>query len=65
MLPAVKKAWVCIYSQFCGCFVTRNPAGYCFVEFASSEAAQRAMLKLNNKIIPGSAPVCDALQLTF
>ena len=42
----------------------RNPAGYCFVEFSSAEAAQRAMLKLNNKVIPGSAPVCHALTFT-
>jgi len=42
------------------CFMSRNPAGYCFVEFSSTDAAQRAMLKLNGKIIPGTAPVCDA-----
>ena len=50
--------------QFAGYCVIRNPAGYCFVEFPSSEAAQKAMLQLNNKIIPGSAPVCDALHFT-
>jgi RNA recognition motif-containing protein len=32
------------------------PAGYCFVEFSDIESAQRAMLRLNGKIIPGSAP---------
>ncbi|XP_046361634.1 tRNA selenocysteine 1-associated protein 1-like [Haliotis rufescens] len=31
-------------------------AGYCFVEFGDAEAANRAMLKLNGKIIPGSNP---------
>jgi len=35
---------------------TRGPAGYCFVEFSSHEASQRAMLRLNGKVIPGSAP---------
>ena len=45
---------------FGDCFLSRNPAGYCFVEFGSADAAQRAMLKLNGKIIPGTAPVCNA-----
>ena len=44
--------------------MSRNPAGYCFVEFSSADAAQRAMLKLNGKIIPGSAPVCAAVIIT-
>lgn len=35
---------------------SRNPAGYCFVDFSSADAAQRAMLKLNGKVIPGTAP---------
>lgn len=35
---------------------TGLPAGYCFVDFADSESAQRAQLRLNGKIIPNSQP---------
>lgn len=35
---------------------TGMPTGYCFVEFPDQEAAHRAMLSLNGKIVPGSMP---------
>ena len=38
-------------------YACRLPAGYCFVEFKDGDAAQRAMLRLNGKIIPNSQPV--------
>jgi len=34
--------------------LTGDPAGYCFVEFADDEQAQRALLRLNGKPIPGN-----------
>ncbi|XP_074642375.1 tRNA selenocysteine 1-associated protein 1-like [Tubulanus polymorphus] len=34
---------------------TGLPQGYCFVEFDDKEAARRAMLKLNGKMIPGTS----------
>lgn len=39
-------------------------AGYCFVEFADREAARRAMLHINGKIIPKSKPP-SAFNLSF
>jgi len=33
---------------------TGEPAGYCFVEFNDEEQAQRALLRLNGKLIPGN-----------
>lgn len=36
---------------------TGEPAGYCFVHFATDEIALDAMHKLNGKIIPGTNPV--------
>jgi len=48
------------FAHTADCFIYRNPAGYCFIDFSSADAAQRAMLKLNGKVIPGSAPVCSA-----
>merc|ERR1712136_3532 len=33
--------------------LTGDPAGYCFVEFPDEESAQRALLRLNGKQIPG------------
>jgi len=33
---------------------TGDPAGYCFVEFVDEEQAQRALLRLNGKPIPGN-----------
>jgi len=33
-----------------------QPAGYCFVEFPSVEASQRALLRLNGKPIPNTDP---------
>jgi len=35
------------------------------VSFSSADAAKRAMLKLNGKIIPGSAPVCTVFLFTL
>lgn len=40
-----------IHSKFSGL-----PAGYCFVEFRDGPSAQKAMLRLNGKIIPNSQP---------
>ena len=37
--------------------VCRKQAGYCFVEFASPNAAHFANLQLNGKIVPNSRPV--------
>ena len=34
--------------------LTGDPAGYCFVEFVDEEQAQRALLRLNGKPIPGN-----------
>jgi len=34
--------------------LTGDPAGYCFVEFNDEEQAQRALLRLNGKPIPGN-----------
>lgn len=36
---------------------TGHPAGYCFVNFSSDNAALTAMHKLNGKVIPNSQPV--------
>lgn len=36
---------------------TGEPAGYCFVHFATDEEAIDAMHKLNGKPIPGTSPV--------
>ncbi|XP_063585449.1 tRNA selenocysteine 1-associated protein 1-like [Penaeus indicus] len=36
---------------------TGHPAGYCFVNFSSDQAALTAMHKLNGKVIPHSQPV--------
>lgn len=38
---------------------TGHPAGYCFVNFSSDNAALTAMHKLNGKVIPNSQPVKD------
>lgn len=38
-------------------FISRLPAGYCFVDFQDAESALRAQLRLNGKIIPNSEPV--------
>ncbi|XP_064624981.1 tRNA selenocysteine 1-associated protein 1-like [Lineus longissimus] len=35
---------------------TGFPQGYCFVEFKNNEAAQKAMLRLNGKVVPSTAP---------
>ncbi|KAK8719807.1 hypothetical protein OTU49_013764, partial [Cherax quadricarinatus] len=35
---------------------TGHPAGYCFVNFSSDQAALTAMHKLNGKVIPHSQP---------
>lgn len=40
-----------IHNKFSGL-----PAGYCFVDFATIDAAHKAMLRLNGKIIPNSQP---------
>jgi RNA-binding proteins (RRM domain) len=37
---------------------TGEPAGYCFVHFATDEAALNAMHKLSGKVIPNTNPVC-------
>uniref|UniRef100_A0A914SCF3 RRM domain-containing protein n=1 Tax=Parascaris equorum TaxID=6256 RepID=A0A914SCF3_PAREQ len=39
-------------------------AGYCFVEFPDQEAARRAMLHINGKVIPKSKPAA-AFNLSF
>lgn len=36
---------------------TGEPAGYCFVHFATDEAALNAMHKLSGKVIPNTQPV--------
>uniref|UniRef100_F1LBW7 tRNA selenocysteine 1-associated protein 1 n=1 Tax=Ascaris suum TaxID=6253 RepID=F1LBW7_ASCSU len=43
---------------------TTKQAGYCFVEFPDQEAARRAMLHINGKIIPKSKPAA-AFNLSF
>ena len=42
-------------------FSFRLPAGYCFVEFRDGPSAQKAMLRLNGKIIPNSQPVGETI----
>merc|ERR550519_1811826 len=36
--------------------LTGQPAGYCFVEFPTIEASQRALLRLNGKPVPNTDP---------
>ncbi|VDM38473.1 unnamed protein product [Toxocara canis] len=43
---------------------TSKQAGYCFVEFPDQEAARRAMLHINGKVIPKSKPAA-AFNLSF
>ena len=57
MLLVRLGVWTCNDSLF----VFRFPAGYCFVDFYDSDAALRAQLRLNGKIIPNTEPVCKTL----
>ena len=41
-------------------FVSRTPAGYCFVDFGDYTVSQKVMGKLNGLPIPGSNPVSDS-----
>jgi len=55
----VATAFLLIQEPIVACRIIKNrltgdPAGYCFVEFADEEQAQRALLRLNGKPIPGN-----------
>ncbi|XP_041069636.1 tRNA selenocysteine 1-associated protein 1-like isoform X3 [Carcharodon carcharias] len=45
--------------------VTGTPAGYCFVEFADQAAAERCLLKINGKKLPGASPQPRRFKLNY
>jgi len=55
----IATAFLLIQEPIVACRIIKNrltgdPAGYCFVEFADEEQAQRVLLRLNGKLIPGN-----------
>ncbi|XP_072884567.1 tRNA selenocysteine 1-associated protein 1-like isoform X3 [Hemitrygon akajei] len=45
--------------------LTGTPAGYCFVEFADQATAERCLLKINGKKLPGASPQPRRFKLNY
>ena len=58
-----KVNWCLMFYLLLSSLISRNLAGYCFVDFGDISVSQNVMAKLNGLPVPGSNPVSSTLEL--